>query len=77
MDNYLIYTDSTEANNRQNEITLACNFDDGVTIRYAEIIQHPTQSLFALIVHPYYLQYFTQVEINSAVILTSDWFNTV
>lgn len=72
--NYLIYSASADANIRQQQITDACNFDDGVTTKYADVLQHPTQSLWALIVHPLYLQYFTQDEILSAVNLSSDWF---
>ena len=74
---YLIYSASSDANIREQEITDACNFTDGVTVKYADIISHPTQELFALIVHPLYLQYFTPDEINAAVELTSDWFPTV
>ena len=71
---YLIYTASTDASLREQQITDACNFNDGVTTKYADILTHPTQSLYALIVHPLYLQYFTQEEIDSSIILTDDWF---
>ena len=71
--NYLIYTDQNVANTRQQQITDACHFDDGVTIKYADIIQHPTLQEWAMIVHPLYLQYFTSDEIAQAVPLTSDW----
>lgn len=71
---YLIYSTSNDATSRERQITDACHFDDGVTTKYADIITHPTLPKWALIVHPLYLQYFTQEEIDSAVELTSDWF---
>ena len=71
---YLIYLSLIEFNTREQQITDACNFTDGVTIRYADALKHPTLDQWALILHPSYLQYFTQEEIDSAVDLTSDWF---
>ena len=75
MDNYLIYDNVDAANTRQQQITDACNFDDGITIRYADILKHPILDQWAMIVHPLYLQYFTQEEIDAAVELSSEWFS--
>ena len=71
---YLIYTTAIEAETKQSKVTSDCNFDDGVTTRYADVLKHPTLDQWALIVHPMYLQYFTQIEIDSSVVLSSDWF---
>ena len=74
---YLIYSAQTDAEIRQQQITDACHFADGFTTRYADVLKHPTLDKWALIVHPMYLQYFTQDEINSAAELSSDWFTTL
>lgn len=71
---YLVYTDQNTAQIRENQITALCNFKDNVTTQYAEILQHPTEQLWALIIDPRYEKYFTLYELNNAVILTSDWF---
>jgi len=72
--NYLIYTDMNTAQIRENQVANSCNFSDSVTTQYADILLHPTQQLWALIVHPNYLKYFTQYELGIAAPLTSDWF---
>ena len=74
--NYLIFSAQTDAITRNNEITEKCNFDDGVTTNYSDVIPHPTQLLWALVLHPAYTKYFTSDEMAAATQLTIDWYNT-
>lgn len=46
---------------------------DGVTDNYCDVLKHPTQNLWAIIIQPGYEDFFTSAELNAAQELTSDW----
>lgn len=70
---YLIFLSEDEAISREAKVTAAAKFSDGVTERYAEILKHPTEDKWALVVEKNYEKYFTKAEIKAAVEI--DWFN--
>lgn len=75
MSKYIIYITQTEAVNREQKITDYANFSDGYTTRYCDIIKHPTENLWAVVIDKYYTELFTQEEIDSSVELTPDWYS--
>jgi hypothetical protein len=75
MSKYIIYSAQTEAVNREQKVTDDAHFSDGYTTRYCDILKHPTENLWAVVIDIYYTQLFTQEEIDSSVELTPDWFS--
>jgi hypothetical protein len=75
MDVFIVLSSSSEAEALNNRITfdMEPHWTDGVTDNYCNVIKHPTQDLWAVIVQPGYEQHFTQSELNSAQELTEDW----
>lgn len=71
---YLIFADFESAEARQNEVFIAMNVTDPNTTRYCDLVSHPTDGRFAVVIEPGYEQYFTAQEQLDAVELTSDWY---
>jgi len=76
MSKYIIYSAQTEAVNREQKVTDDANFSDGYTTRYCDILKHPTEDLWAVIIDKFYTQFFTQEEIDNSVELDSTWTQT-
>jgi len=72
---YLIFNTLSEASIREQKVVDDAHFSDGYTTRYCDILKHPSQNLWALMVDPNYMHLFTQDEINNSVYLTADWFD--
>lgn len=75
MSKYIIYSAQTEAVNREQKVTDDAMFSDGYTTRYCDIIKHVNQDLWAVVIDKFYIEYFTQQEIDSAIQLDSSWTN--
>jgi hypothetical protein len=75
MSKHLIYTTEIEAINREEKAINDANFSDGYTIKYCDILKHPTEKLWAIIIDKNYYHLFTQIEIDSAVELSNDWYS--
>lgn len=70
---YLIYNDSKEAIQRNEELTTLCDFKDGVTTTYCNVRKHPELDKWAIVIAEKYQGLFTEEEINNSVELTEDW----
>lgn len=73
--NYIVFNNQEQANALNQRITVACLpvWNDGLTSNYCEVLKHPEQELYAIVVDPNYEQYFTAQELQNAIELTSDW----
>lgn len=72
---YVIFFTLVAALSRNSEITRQCNFDDGITNNYADVIKYPNvDSAYALPIVNGYEKYFTKQELDSAKELSNDWF---
>ena len=76
MSKYIIYNTQTEAVNREQKVTDDANFSDDYTTRYCDVLKHPTENLWAVVIDKFYTQFFTQEEINNSVELDSTWTQT-
>jgi hypothetical protein len=70
---YVVFTSEEAAVNREQQITDAANFTDGVTQRYAAIYKQQSTNQWALIIEPGYEQYFTAGEIAASRTITDTW----
>ena len=68
---YLVYENQDDANTKK-EIII--NNNDNIPSEYTMIIQHPSLLEWAFPIHPFYLEYFTEDEINLSTTLTPDWY---
>lgn len=75
MSKHLIYNTQIEAINREVKATNDAHFSDGYTIKYCDILKHPTQELWAVIIDKNYFHLFSQTEIDSAIELGDDWYS--
>jgi hypothetical protein len=75
MSKYIIYSAQTEAVNREQKVTDDAMFSDGYTTRYCDILKHPTENLWAIIIDENYKHLFTQNEIDNSIELSTDWYN--
>jgi hypothetical protein len=76
MQKFIVFNTKSEADSLNAEITMKImpSFTDGITNNYCDVKKHPQQELFAVVVDPNYIQYFTEEEIDSSVELSQDWF---
>lgn len=72
---YLIFTNELFAQQRADKATEDCNFTDGITKNYCNVLKHPTEDKWAIIIDKTYLHIFTEQELNNSQELTEDWFN--
>jgi hypothetical protein len=72
---YIIFDTIISATNREQKVVDDAHFSDGYTTRYCDILKHPTQNLWAVVIDVYYTQLFTQEEIDNSVELTPDWYS--
>lgn len=72
---FIIFDTKQPAVALNNRITsdLKPKWTDEITNNYCDILKHPTQDLWAIIIQPGYENYFTQSELNAAQELTPDW----
>lgn len=71
---YLVYNTLEEAQLRADIILEDMGGADEFTTKYCDIVKHAASDLWAVPVDMRLQQYFTSNEIDSAVILTYDWF---
>lgn len=71
---HLIYTTQLEAENRANKVLIDCNYDNGLTYKYAEPLKHPIKDLWAIPLIDGYINYFTKEEVIAADYLPDEWY---
>jgi len=72
---YIIFDTIISATNREQKVVDDAHFSDGYTTKYCDIIKHPTQNLWAIIIDENYKHLFTQSEIDNSIELSTDWNN--
>lgn len=72
---YIVFNSEQEAISLNNRVTNSLKhlWTDGVTTSYSNILKHPTQQLWAIVIEPGYENYFTEIEISVAISLSDDW----
>ena len=72
---YIIFTNKNDADIRLLDINNSCNFSDGITKTYSNVVKHYSIDLFGIPILVGYENLFTELEKENAIELTLDWFN--